>query len=331
MGKVSYTINTSLVKDKTVGDVFQLVNRIERAGGAERIGVDRDLGIAAQWVRNELIKYRFNEKGFRHTVADFYRMHKMVAEDFIHNHRLNYMTFYTVRDVCDWLDDKGKLVFTAKSFWKKIDRIFSDYQQKHKSMVDHCVWMTINDHMGFAYNTIAEHIEPLENAIRDYLIQHRSEIIACKQKDDITLLAKTYLCLLFCAALRNTKRNFFNNILEQKGFDLSVDYTYADIEGVSRNFVFLMQTLGIKFCKDDDGDDVPIGVDIAKSVRVESEWNNIVRKLTDADLMDEMAIKAINLNPETKADYENILAKQEKVELDKAIEDLKTMPNVKVL
>jgi hypothetical protein len=45
--------------------------------------------------------------------------------------------------------------------------------------------------------------------------------------------------------------------------------------------------------------------------------------------MDEMAIKAINLNPETKADYESIIAKQEQLALDKAIEDLKTLPNVK--
>lgn len=329
MGKISYTIKTSLVKDMTVGDVFQLVNRIERAGGAERAGVDRDLGIAAQWVRNELIKYRFTEKGFRHTVADFYRMRKMVDEDFIHNHRLNYMMFFTIRDVCDWLKEKGKISFSAKSYWKKIDKVFQIYQDKHKSMVEHSVWMTIQDHMCFAYNTIEEYIEPLEFAIRDYLIQHRDKIIACKQKDDITLLAKCYMCLMFCAALRNTRNSFFRNIKEQKGFDLSVDYSYADIDAVCRNFVFLMQVLGVKFTKDKDGDDVPIGVDISESVRVESVWNNIVRKLTDAELMDEMAIKAINLNPETKADYESIIAKQEQLAMEKAIEDLKTLPNVK--
>jgi hypothetical protein len=134
---------------------------------------------------------------------------------------------------------------------------------------------------------------------------------------------------MFCAALRNTRNSFFRNIKEQKGFDLSVDYSYADIDAVCRNFVFLMQVLGVKFTKDNDGDDVPIGVDIAESVRVESVWNNIVRKLTDAELMDEMAIKAINLNPETKADYESIIAKQEQLALEKAIEDLKTLPNVK--
>ena len=43
---------------------------------------------------------------------------------------------------------------------------------------------------------------------------------------------------------------------------------------------------------------------------------------TDEELMDETALKAINLNPETKKDYERIVANAEEQMLSQAIGDL---------
>lgn len=331
MGAITYTINTMLAKDMTIGEIFEMANKIKAKGGVQNAGIDRDLGFAVLYLRNELLSYRFNEKGYKHNVSDFYQMRKMVDEDFLQNHRLNYVTYYVVQDIADWLDDKKKLRFTVKKFWSKAEDVFKLYQHKHRRMVDQSTWSTIQDHMALVWGVVYPRIEPLEFAIRDYLIQKRGIIQECGQKDDITLLSKVYSALMFCAALRNTRRNFFNNIYNDKGFDLSPFFEYSDIDSVCLNFVRMMQTMGIKFKQDSDGDDVPIGVDVNQSVRVESEWNNIVYILTDKELMDERALAAINMNPNTKAEYEAIIAAADRREMKDAIERLKQKQKVSKL
>ena len=331
MGKITYTIDTTLAKDMTIGEVFEMANKIDRARGVRNTDIDKDLGIAVVYLRNELLAYRFNETGYKHKVRDFYLMRKVADEDFIQNHRLNYVTYYVVQDIADWLDEKKRLRFTAKHFWSKSEEVFKSYQHKHRSMVDRSTWMTIQDHMRLVWDVVTPHIEPLEFAVRDYLIQKRSSIQQCGQIDDITLLSKAYVALMFCAALRNTRNNFFKTIYDAKGFDLSCLFAYSDIGNVCLNFTRMLQSMGVKFDKDADGDDVPTGVDVSKSVRVESEWNNIVYILTDKDLMDEQALQAINMNPKTKAEYESIIAAEDKREMKDAIEQLKLHHNVSKL
>lgn len=334
MGKLVYTIKPSLVKDMTVSEVFSLAHRIETGGGAKKLGIDRDLGFAAQFVRNELRRYRFSPKGVGTKVEDFYRMRKIIDEDYIHIHRMSYVTYDVIQDFADWMDDRKMLTFSVKKYWTQAEKVFMEYQRKHRGMVEHCVWMTILDNMRMVYDLVRPCIEPLENAVRDYLIQKRQQIIDSGQKDDIALLSKVYVALMFCAALRNTRRNHFQRQYEQVGIDVSVDFAYADIDAVSRFFVRMMESVGIHFHKDNDGDDVPDGVDVGQSVRVESEWNKVVAIVTDADLMDETALDAINMNPETKKDYEAIMARseaqakaikerQEKQELEEALDRLR--------
>ena len=331
MGKITYTINTMLAKDMTIGEIFEMANKIQAKGGIQNTNIDRDLGFAVLYLRNELLAYRFNDKGYKLNVSDFYQMRKLVDEDFIQNHRLNYVTYYLIETIVGWLEDKGKLKFAAKMYWKKAEEVFGIYKQKHRRMVEQSTWKTIQDHMRLVWDLVWPRIEPFENAIRDYLIQKRSIIRDSGQKDDITLLSKVYSALLFCAALRNTRKNFFQNIYDDKGFDLSSFFAYSDIDGVCRNFIRMIQSFGVKFQVDKDGDDVPVGVDISQSVRVDTEWNNIVYILTDKELMDERALQAINRNPETKAEYEAIIAAADKQEMEQAIEELKKHHNVKKL
>lgn len=329
--RVSYTIDTTLVKDMKIGDIFALAGRIERGGGAEKVGVDRDLGLAAQYVRNFLLTYQFNTKGMSLTVEKFNRLHNIIDEDYIQQHRLNYVSYFIVQDIMDWLDEKKRMNRTSQNYWNKAERCFKDYQTAHKSNLDKGAWNAVQDHMRITFDEVRPFIEPLENAIRDYLIQHRQGIIDAGQKDDIILLAKTYMALMFCAAVRNTQINFFNGIWDRYGVDFSRHYTYADIGGVGRNFVWMIGTLGVKFTKDNDGDYVPAGVDVTKSVRVNSEWNIIVNLLTNSEIMDEDALAAINLNPDVKADYEARIAKVEQDEMDAALARLKETANVSSL
>lgn len=328
MGTVKYEINTLLVKDMTVGRVINMGNEILAKHGAKNAGIDRDLGLAALYIRNDLVNYRFTEVGFKVKVCDFYRMRKTVAEDFIQIHRLNYITYMVIQRFADALDDKRLLTNNLKKSWLDIERQFGKYQSSHRQLVDKPAWMTVQDHLRLVCDMVTPYLEPLEIAVRDYLIQKRGEILSSGQKDDIPLLTKVYVILMFCAALRNTRFNFLNDILQQKGFDLTCDFKYADIDGVGRMFVHMMRFLGVKFVKDKDGDYVPVGVDVAQSVRVESAWDSLVNVITDSDLMDEKAVEAINLNPEVKADFERNIAAEDEKEMKKALGNLGTKFNV---
>ena len=329
MGNVKYEINTLLVKDMTVGEVINMGNEILAKHGARNAGIDMELGLAALFIRNDLMKYTFTKRGYDVKVEDFYRLRRLAVDEFIHIHRLNYLAYMVVQDFADELEAKGQLKNGLKKCWKDIERQFAKYQQAHRADCDGYVWSTVQDHENLVYNLVQPCIEPLENAVRDYLIQHREDIVRSGQKDDITLLTKVYVILMFCAALRNTRINFLRNIYVQKGFDLSCDFLYADIDGVGRMFVYMMGFLGVKFTKDKDGDSVPVGVDMSQSVRVESAWNAIVKIVTDEELMDAKAIEAINMNPDTKADYEARIARIEQKEMDAAIGELGTKFKVK--
>ena len=124
-----------------------------------------------------------------------------------------------------------------KKCWKEMEKYFGFYQKSHRNDVEHAAWMTVQDHLRLVCDEVRPFLEPLENAVRDYLIQKRSEITASGQKDDIPLLTKVYVILMFCAALRNTRVSFLRNIYVEKGFDLSYDYRYADIDAIGRMFV----------------------------------------------------------------------------------------------
>ena len=331
MDKVSYDIDTSLLKDMSVCQVANMANRILAAGGADKAGIDKELGIAALYMWNNLKKYRFSQQGFGYSLEYFFRIKRIADDDFIQIHRLNHMTFFYAQEVADYLDDKKLLTSTAKRYWKKFGDVFEKYQAGHRKRIDHASWTTVQDYTRMVYNVVHPYIEPLEACVRDYLIQRRNQILDSGQKDDITLLTKIYVALMFFAGTRNTRHNFFVHQLEYHGFDLSADFKWADVDSMCNHFVGMMEAHGVKFTVDKDGDKVPVGVDMSQSVRVNSAWNDIVSILTDEELMDRKAIEAIEQNPKVKEDYERILAEQEQATMQDALEELKKLPNVKSL
>ena len=319
---MEYTINLSLIKDMTLAEIKRIDFEVRSKGGSKNTEIDQNIAIEAMYACKELRKYNFTKEGISITLDRFYKLRVLVGQEFIHLHRLNYMTYRNICDTHDWLEDKGLLTSNAKRYWKKVEQTFENYQKAHYAQLDQSAWGTIQDHVRLAYNTIQPLIEPLEFAVRDYLIQKRNPMVAAGQKDDITLLTKVQTGILFCAALRNTFNRYFDGCRKKHGCDFSVDFKYADISPIGRNFVWMMEQLGVKFVKDADGDYILKGVVMEDSLRVEQAWNAIVDVVTDEDLMDKTALEAINMNPETKADYERIIEKDKEREVKEAIGDL---------
>lgn len=316
---VKYKIDLTLVNDRAIYDIERIYYEVKGHGGGKNAGIDQKLSIAVLYVWRDLCQYHFTPKGKELTLSEFYNVRKKTGEEFIHIHRLNYMTYRLLMEFCDWLDDRKMLTFNVKGYWKKIERTFNEYQNKHKTMIDKSAWMTIQDHVRLASDEVMPFIPSVESAIRDYLIQHRKDMLAEGQKDDITILTRIQTCLLFCAATRNTYQNFFRNVIDGYGVDLSRDFCFAELSSIIRNFVSMSEQMGVRFCKDKDGDYVLKGVTIDRSIRVESAWNAIVSVVTNEDIMDDTALRAINMNPETKADYEKIIAKIEERDVKSAL------------
>jgi hypothetical protein len=82
----------------------------------------------------------------------------------------------------------------------------------------------------------------------------------------------------------------------------------------------MCEQMGVRFTKDKDSDYVLVGIDIDKSVRVEGAWNAVVAIITDTDIMDETAQKAIELNPETEKDYKAYMEIAEKQAIEKMLD-----------
>lgn len=320
--KISYTVELGLIADMPLCEVERIYHVVMNAKGSSKAKVDQKVAIAALYEWPILSKYSYTPNGKRLNVKEFHLLQRRVGNEFIHIHRLNYMAYNILLVIHDWLEDKGHISFNTKKWWKMIERTWTDYQALHKRQLDMSTWMTIQDHMALACNVVDPLMPALDIAIRDYLIQHRTEMVDKGQKDDITLLTRVQVGLMFCAALRNSRGDFFDRIIRDYGVDFRFDFVYADITGITKNFIGMCEQLGVKFTKDKDGDYVLLGINLDKSLRVQQAWDAIVNVVTDAELMDETALKAINMNPEVKADYEREIAKADAVELEEALGDL---------
>ena len=320
--KVKYEINTMLVKDMPLREIMRINAEILRHGGSEKAGIDQQLGIAAMYAYRIIEPFGLNTKGAEMTFGDFAMLRKRVGDEFIHIHRINYMLWWTVLRIYDWMEEKHLLTRNAIKYWRMIEKEFARYQSEHAALNERASYVAVQDHVRLAYDAVRPLIEPLEIALRDYMIQKRTQMVAAGQKDDILLLSKVAVGLLFAAACRNTDKNFLQTVIDEYGVNLKADFKYADISSIGRNFVWMVRQLGVKFGRDKDGDAQLLGIDFDKSVRVEAAWNAIVRIVTDSELMDEKALEAINMNPTVKADYEALVAREEEKELNVAIGDL---------
>lgn len=314
------TIDTRLVKDKTVREVERIdyeVSVRKNTGFCTP-----DVAAAAIFVWRQIRSYRYTQAGENLTIETLTNIARNVRNEFIHLHRVNYMTFFTIQAFYDWIDEKNLGTYNVRKYWSKCERAFSDYQRMHSAQLDRHTWMTVQDHMVLANSVIDEKREELFPVIRDYMIQKRRSMVEAGQKDDIELLHRIQVCLLFLAASRSTHKAFFLDIAKKHGVDFSSEFRYADLEKMRLNFIWMCEQMGVRFTKDKDADYALVGIDIDKSVRVEGAWDAVVSIITDPDIMDDAAKKAIEMNPETRKDYQACMEIAEKKAVEKMLDNV---------
>ena len=305
---VRVVVDTNVVADMTVRDIERIDYAVTKAGGSEAAGIDRSVAIAAMYVWRQIGKYRFTDAGTRLSVRQFNDIAQDVRVRFIQQHIINYAAFSVAVEFYDWLCDRRMINKAAEGCWRKVQRCFDDYQRVHRTFIDRPTWSTFQDHMRLAFDTIRDEVSALETTVRDYLIQHRREIIDEGQKDDIALLQKAAVCFIFLTAMRHSFMDFFSDVIRTHGIDFSAEFRYANLGGMIRNTVWMCEKVGVRFGKDGDGDTTLVGVNINNSVRVTSQWNRIVAILGDDRLLDESASKAISLNKDMLKEFSSAMS-----------------------
>ena len=95
----------------------------------------------------------------------------------------------------------------------------------------------------------------------------------------------------------------------------------SDLQQMVKYFAMMAESLGFKTETDKFGLPDINGFN-PTPIRVKWAWNNFIKDLQDNDLMDESALRAIELNPKTKEDYERQLAEDAQKQLDEGIDKL---------
>lgn len=315
-------VNTEIVGDKTVREVERIYSAIQKeivhrggvgaikAGLSESIGIPQDVAIAAMIVWRKIGHFRYTEVGERLTI----RQLNAVAEDtrsrFICQHVINYAAYYAIQAFYDWLVDKNLIARFSKteSFWRKLDAEFKAYQNGAIGDNEQSSKMMFLDYVTYSYGNIEKKIVMLEVAVRDYLIQHRAEMVATGQKDDIASLQKITVCMYLLSFMQNYYEDYFLNIVKTHGVDFSSDFRYADLSKMTRNFIYMCEAQGLKFSGGNEKK--LLGVEVDKSARVNAAWKVIVCMLTDEELGDATASKAIAMNSQSNEDYPEIYAEE---------------------
>lgn len=319
---ITGNVDTNIVADKTVREVERtdaaIRKYIKEHGGkkgnfdaaCQSAGVTMEEGMAAIFVWNMIRRYRYTSDGERLTIRRVLELKESAISGFIHQHALNYAAHQIIFGFHNWLVEKNLIARFSKTeaYWRKLERDYQEYQDYIVGSNDLPSRSLFSDHMRLSYNNIAGLLEQMEAAVRDYLIQHRAAMVAAGQTDDIATLQRVVVCMYVIAAMQQAYIGYFLDIAKEEGIDFSIDFRYADLQKMGRNFIYMCEAQGVRFCTVNGNERKLTGIDIHQSVRVTAIWNRITDILHDKELANETAARAIDINPKAQEKYADIFA-----------------------
>lgn len=244
-------------------------------------------------------------------LRDFYERAQV---QFIVIHRVNYLLHYLMIEVYDLLGKEKRLKFMVNKYKKKAEEVWDGYESpRFKSMTIEA-WSTFHDHMRITKDILQPKLDKVYEAIRDYMIRLGWR--------DIEVKARIEVAFLLGKVARHSFNAFFKEFEDASGADFSKCFESSDLQQMVKCFAMMAESLGIKTEKDKSGLPDIQRFDVDASIRVKWAWNKFIKALQDDGLMDESALRAINLNPKTKADYERLLEEDAQNQLDEGIDKL---------
>jgi hypothetical protein len=248
------------------------------------------------------------------TFGELYDFFERAQVQFIVIHRVNYLLHYLMIEVYDLLEKEKRLRFMVKKHSKKAEEVWDGYEKPRQRTCEKSAWYTLQDHLRITQDILYPYLDKVYESLRDYFIR-----LGWK---DIEVKARIELALLLAKVCRHSFKAFFKDFKDACGVDFAPLFKSADLSQMVRYFSMMAESLGIKTEKDKFGLPDIQRFDVDANIRVKWAWDKFIKALQDDDLMDESALRAIELNPKTKADYERQLAEDALKQLDEGIDKL---------
>lgn len=248
------------------------------------------------------------------TFGELYDFYERAQVQFIVVHRVNYLMHKLMIEVYNLLHKEKRLRFMVKKNSKKAEDFWDGYDKPRSQSKSEDAWQTFHDHMRITKDILQPKLDKVYEAIRDYMIRLGWR--------DIEVKARVELVFLLGKVARHSFRAFFKEFEDASGADFSKCFENSDLQQIVKYFAMMAESLGIKTEADKFGLPDIKGFDCDANVRVKWAWSDFIKDLQDNDLMDESALRAIELNPKTKADYERILEEDAQKQLDDGLDKL---------
>lgn len=321
MAKQTVNYDLSLTDEMTVREVERIYYNVVKEGLSME---DPDLLLKTSAVKMwKLInKLRFTDKATMMKIKELREWASIVRSDFTCIHRANYSAHQAFVNFYDWYENKRKLTINIKRFWRKAENTYMCYQDALLDSQEQSSWSLLQDHMRLVDDAIQEPLSFVEPTILNVFIRQRDGKKVVGQIDDIELLAKASVPLLWTRVIRHGFADFFWQYVKKCGIDFSYDFKYAELSGMSRNFCWMLEQMGIKLHNNQFGDKVLIFFDVDTSSTIEAAWNKVMRLVRDETLADAKAGEAIEMNDTARKKYADVLAQENKKDMDKKIEQL---------
>jgi len=244
-------------------------------------------------------------------LRDFYERAQV---QFIIIHRCNFLLHELMIEVYDLLEKEKRLRFMVKKNSQKAECIWDGYENPRQKNTPKEAWFTLQDHLIITKDILQPRLDKVYETIRDYMIRLGWR--------DIEVKARIEVAFLLGKVARHSFRAFFKEFKDASGADFSKCFESSDLHQMVKYFAMMAESLGIKTEADKFGLPDIKGFDCDANVRVKWAWIDFIKDLQDNDLMEESALRAINLNPKIKADYERQLAEDAQKQLDDGLDKL---------
>ena len=248
------------------------------------------------------------------TFGELYDFYERAQVQFIVIHRVNYLMHKLMIEVYNLLYKEKRLRFMVKKNSQKAEDIWDGYDKPRSQSKSEDAWQTFHDHMRITKEILQPKLDKVYETIRDYMIRLGLR--------DVELKARIEVVFLVGKVARHSFNAFFKEFEDASGADFSKCFEGFDLRQMVKYFAMMAESLGFKTDTDKFGLPDIKGFDCDANLRVKCAWNDFIESLQNNDLMDESALRAIELNPKTKADYERILEEDAQKHLDEGIDKL---------
>lgn len=248
------------------------------------------------------------------TFGELMNWYEKAQVQFIIIHRVNYIMHETMTTVYELLEKNGSLKFMVKKNHLEADKVWRAYEEPRCKQMEKEAWYTMQDHFRISYDILSPRLERVYETIRDCMIR-----LGWK---DIEVKARIETALLVAKVAKHSFHSFFKQFEESCGCDFSKCFEYADLQLMLKYFSQMSESLGFVMTKDKYGLPDVDDFDYDSNQRVKWAWSDFIKDLQDNDLMDESALRAINLNPKVAENYHKLIAEEQEKEMNASIKKL---------